>query len=151
MAAAAWAGAAGFGLGAAAPEIPKERVKLHVQAEPEVAAPGEEIAVSIRLKPLAGIKLNRYPKIRVQTEPVPGVAAASETTLGNAAPPPPEAMETNYFGPEPEPLRLQLRLEANARPGRYEIPARVRYFYCVTASGFCAPAEESFSIPVTVR
>ena len=81
---------------------------------------------------------------------VEGLVAAAEGSVGNDAPPPPDRLEGNYFE-SAEPLRLKLRLDGAAAKGKHTIEAKLSYFYCVAASGFCAPAKEILRIPVTVR
>jgi hypothetical protein len=100
--------------------------------------------------PNAGIKINKYPKIKLAVAEQPGLVAPAEGTVGAAAPPPPEDLESNYFKTV-DPVSLSLKLDAKAAPGRHEIPARLTYFYCVAASGYCAPARVNVKIPVEVR
>jgi hypothetical protein len=71
--------------------------------------------------------------------------------LGNAAPPPPDNLDANYFHGGVDPLKLSLHLDAAAPKGRHEIPAKLSYFYCVAASGYCAPAKTDVTIPITVQ
>ena len=48
-------------------------------------------------------------------------------------------------------MTLTLHLDAKAAKGRHDVQAQLSYFYCVAASGYCAPAKAELTIPVTVR
>jgi hypothetical protein len=129
---------------------PKEPAKLAVSVSPEAVAPGESARVTVRLEPIPGVKINRYPKMKLSVEAREGLNGGAEVAVGNDKPPPPEKLTTNYYETV-EPLELTIELDPAAEPGRHEIEGRVKYFYCVTASGYCAPARASVSIPVEIR
>ena len=61
--------AAGTG-GSGAPEAP---VKVAVTVSPEAVGAGSDTSVTVRLDPKPGIKLNKYPKIKLQIPAVPGL------------------------------------------------------------------------------
>lgn len=137
--------------GSPAPELPSGPVvKVDVSVSPTAVAPGGETEVTVKVAPRPGIKLNRYPRIRVAVPEVAGLVAAAEGSVGNDAPPPPEKLEGNYFR-SVEPVRLKLRIDGSATKGRHGIEAKLSYAYCVAASGFCSPAKETLRIPVTIR
>jgi len=95
--------------------------------------------------------LNKYPKIKLQVPAVDGLVAAAEQSLGNPAPPPADQLDKNYFHGNVDPLKVTLHLDAQAAKGRHDLHAKLSYFYCVTASGYCAPAKTEVTIPLTVR
>jgi len=125
--------------------------KVAVAVSPEAVGAGSETSVTVRLAPNPGIKMNKYPKIKLQVPAVPGLVAAAEQSLGNAAPPAPDQLDANYFHGGVDPLTLTLHLDPQAAKGRHEIRGKLSYFYCVAASGFCAPAKAELMIPVTIR
>jgi hypothetical protein len=141
--------------GGAAPDGPSAAleapVKVAVAVSPEAVGAGSDTSVTVRLLPKAGIKMNKYPKIKVQVPAVPGLVDAAEQSLGNAAAPPPDQLDTNYFHGSVDPVTLTLHLDPQAAKGRHEIHAKLSYFYCVAASGYCAPAKAELTIPVTIR
>ena len=141
------AGAAPAG-GSAASEAP---VKVALAVSPDAVPAGSDASVTVRIEPKPGIKMNKYPKIKLQVPAVPGLVDAAEQSLGNAAAPPADQLEANYFHGGVDPLTITLHLDGQAKKGRHEIPAKLSYFYCVAASGFCAPAKAELTIPVTVR
>jgi len=126
-------------------------VKIAIAVAPQAVAAGSELAVTVRLVPRPGIKLNKYPKIKLQVPAVSGLVAAAENSLGNAAPPPANQLDANYFHGDVDPLTVTLRMDAQAAKGRHDVRAKLSYFYCVAASGYCAPAKTDVTIPVTVR
>ena len=70
--------------------------------------------------------------------------------MGNPKPPPVEDPESNYFK-KPEPVELELTLSSDAPSGPQKIEGKIKYFYCVVSSGYCAPARAELTIPVNVR
>jgi hypothetical protein len=77
--------------------------------------------------------------------------AQLETELeGDDAPPPPEQSGGNYYD-RVDPLRIEIPMDKAAKPGKHEIEAKLKYFYCVKKSGFCAPKRTTVKIPVKVR
>ena len=70
--------------------------------------------------------------------------------MGNASPPPPDAKESNYFDTV-DPVQLELQVDGSAPVGQHAIAGKLTYYYCVTASGFCAPARVPIAIPVEIR
>ncbi|HEX6852666.1 MAG TPA: hypothetical protein VF139_14820 [Candidatus Polarisedimenticolaceae bacterium] len=127
-----------------------ENATVRILVEPTPVAAGTEAKVTAQLVPNAGIKINKYPKIKLAVAEQAGLVAPAEGTVGAASPPPPEDLESNYFKTI-DPVALSLKLDAKAAKGKHEIPARLTYFYCVAASGYCAPARVNVKIPVEIR
>lgn len=134
--------------GTTPPEAP---IKVTIAVSPSTIGAGSDTSVTVKLDPKPGIKMNKYPKIKLLVPAVPGLVDAAEQTLGNPAPPPADQMETNYFHGGVDPLTMTLHLDGHAAKGPHEIKAKLSYYYCVAASGFCAPAKAELTIPVTVR
>ena len=126
-------------------------VKVDVAVTPATVGAGSEASVVVSISPNPGIKMNKYPKIKLKVPAVAGLVEGAEQSLGNAGPPPPDQMETNYFKGGVDPLKLTLHVDPQAAKGRHDVHAQLSYFYCVAASGYCAPAKAELTIPVTVR
>jgi hypothetical protein len=129
---------------------PKEPAKLDLKVSPNAAAPGEQVQVTLRIKPKAGIKINKYPKISMKVAEVADLVKAAEVYMGDDKAPPPEKMAGNYFS-SVAPLVLKLVLDPKASAGKHEIAAKLKYYYCIKASGFCAPFRTTLPISVEVR
>jgi len=106
--------------------------------------------LTIQIVPGSGVKINRYPRVRVEIPAQLGLVLAAEAQVGNSAPPPPDQLETNYFKTV-DPVKLKLRIDKAASKGGHEVQAKLTYFYCVASSGYCAPEKVDMKVPVTVR
>jgi hypothetical protein len=126
-------------------------VKVSITVEPTAIAAGSDVQAIFKLTPNAGIKLNKYPKIKVQISASAGLVADAEASMGNAAPPAADNLDANYYHGEVDPLAITLHVDPAATKGRHEVAAKLSYFYCVAASGYCAPAKVPVTIPVTIR
>jgi len=135
----------------AAPEAPDSPVTVTVSVAPGSVTAGGDATATVSLVPKPGIKLNKYPKIKIQIPASEGLVAAAEASIGNAAPPAADKLDANYFHGTVDPLKVSFRVDTTATQGPHEVPAKLSYFYCVAASGYCAPAKVAVSIPVTVR
>lgn len=136
------------GAAAGSPKPPAVPAHFELEVDPIAVSPGSETTVSLRLFPVDGVKINRYPRIRLKVPQVDGLVAAAEGSVGNDKAPPPGQMDKNYFKTV-DPVEVTLSIDADASKGVHEIPAKLTYFYCVTASGFCAP--KTVSIEITLR
>jgi len=136
-------------LAAPPPEPPPVQVAISVAPDP--AAPGGDAAVTVVLKPGPGIKLNKYPKIKLQVPASAGVVAEASGAIGTSGPPPADQLESNYYKGGVDPLVVHLTVDPQAATGKHDVPGKLSYFYCVAASGYCAPAKVNVSIPLTVR
>jgi hypothetical protein len=132
------------------PDVP---AVIKVSVTPEAAAAGESVRVRVDLAPVDGVKINRYPQIKLVVPARQGLVAAGEVRVGDARPPSPDAMEAggNYFVTV-DPVELDLALDPAAAKGSHQVDADLTYFYCVTKNGFfCAPKRVKVSIPLLVR
>lgn len=123
---------------------------LEIRVDPETTGPGQEVTVTLQLTPNSGYKLNKYPQISLKVPELDGVVAAAAGSVGSKTPPPPDKMDNNYFKTV-DPLVVSLDLDPDLKAGKYEIAAKLKYFYCVKASGYCAPMRQEITIPVTVK
>lgn len=133
------------GATAGSPKPPAVPAHFELEVDPVVVAPGSETTVSLQLSPVDGVKINRYPRVRLKVPQADGLVAAAEGSVGNDKAPPPGQMETNYFKTV-DPVEVTLSIDDDAPKGTHEISAKLTYFYCVAASGFCAPK----TVPVEI-
>jgi hypothetical protein len=135
---------------AGAPKPAGDPAKLVITVTPSTVQAGEDVEVSVRVEPNPGIKVNRYPKMRLQVPASAGLVAEAEASVGAAQMPPMEKAEANYYKTV-DPVTLKVAVDPKAAKGKHTVPAKFTYYYCVAASGFCAPERASITIPVTVR
>jgi hypothetical protein len=127
-----------------------EPAAFRIEVSPAVVEPGQAVEVRLMLEPAPGIKINKYPRVRLKIPATPGVVAEAEGSVGADAPPPPDQLESNYFKTI-DPLRTTVPVDPDAGAGAHEIPAKLSYFYCVASSGYCAPARVDVKIPIEIR
>lgn len=124
--------------------------RLVITVTPPAVEAGHVVEVSVRVEPNPGIKVNRYPKMRLQIPARDGLVPEVEASVGAAAMPSLEKPEANYYKTV-DPVTVKVSLDPKAAKGKHAVPAKFTYFYCVAASGYCAPERAAISIPVTVR
>jgi hypothetical protein len=129
---------------------PGDPAKLVVTVTPSPAPAGSAVEVVVRVEPNPGIKVNRYPKMRLQVPASAGLVLAAEAAVGASEMPPLERAEANYYKTV-DPVAVKMSLDPKAPRGAHEVPAKFTYFYCVAASGYCAPERVSITIPLAVR
>jgi len=135
---------------AAPAKPPAVPAKLDISVSPGELEPGAQARVLIRLEPIEGVKINRYPKIKLSVPAQEGLVEQAKAEIGNDSPPPPDKMETNYYKTV-DPVELDLVLSPQAPQGKHEVEGTLKYFYCVTKSGFCAPKSAPVKIPIVVK
>ena len=133
------------------PKPPAEPARIAISVEPESIPPGGRAEATLTLAPIAGVVINRYPKITLKVAETAGLVHAAEVAVGNDAPPPPDdSSGSNYFDAV-DPVRLTLNFDDAITPGAHDIDGKLKYYYCVKKSGFCAPKTVTVKIPVRVR
>ena len=134
--------------GGAKPAV--DPAKLVITVNPPSAAPGEAVEVVVRVEPNPGIKVNRYPKMKLQVPAAAGLVREAEVSVGSSEMPPEEHPEANYYKTV-DPVSLKVGVDPKAPKGTHKVAAKFTYYYCVAASGYCAPERVSLSIPLQVR
>lgn len=129
---------------------PADPAKVAISVSPQVVSAGGRAEVTVRLTPAAGIRINRYPKIKLDVPERAGLVRAAEGTVGDDSPPPIGDPEANYFE-EVDPLTVAIDLDRAAKSGTHEIEGQLTYYYCVKKSGFCAPKKAQVRIALEVR
>ena len=101
-----------------------------------------DIAVSFTvIKPYA---INRTPEITLKLTDVPGVTIAKKEIT--ASPLDPKSKD-EYFVTLPT-----IHVEATAaKPGKYEVPGKLTYFFCNKSDGYCAKQTTDVKVPLQVQ
>ncbi len=132
----------------AAPLKPPENpARITVSVAPESVAPGGQAEVTLTIDPISGIKINRYPRIKLQVPDQHGLVGEAETASGSKTPLP---LDGSNFWNKVDPLSLTLTVDAAAASGEHEVEAKLTYYYCVSGS-FCAPKRVPLTIPLDVE
>jgi hypothetical protein len=137
------------GAAVADPRPPAVPAKIAISTSPVTVKAGESVTVRLDLAPIEGVKINRYPKVKLQVAAEAGLVGESEGAVGNDKPPPADKMKLNYFD-EFDGLELTLNVDPQAKAGLHRLQGKLTYFYCVPASGFCAPHRTPVEIALTV-
>jgi hypothetical protein len=149
-------------LAAAAPLLAQEEPVLFMLAKPgeidlkvEISVPESPLSTGtageavVTLTPPSGIHLNKYPPIRVTMDEAKGIVFDPSTVkVGLEAMP--DDPEQNPFK-KVDPIHLKFTVGDHDGDSKIPVKGKLRFYYCVAASGFCAPGskEITFTIPVT--
>ena len=135
---------------AAAPAKSRKKppeIGVSIAQEPRPVGLGAPAEIRVTLEPPPGVALNRYPGIKLKVGKAKGIrSAAEEVFLGSREPI--EDPEEMYFETL-EPLSIELTAEGEGPEQRF-VTGTLTYFYCVKASGFCAPARKEIELPLIV-
>lgn len=143
-------GSLGTGRTAAAAKPPEHPAKISVSVEPSPLEAGGQARVTVSVEPIAGVKINRYPQVRLQVAGQAGLVGPSEAAVGDAAPASDGGPVAPRYFDKVEPLRLVLAVDPAARPGAHEVEGKLLFYYCVPDE-FCAPHRTAVKIPFTVQ
>jgi len=100
-----------------------------------------EVTVSFDVK--SGYLINRIPPIQLKLEEVDGLTL---TKLGFVSPSEDPNSTDEYYVDVPT---FGVSIEAG-EPGKYKIPAKLIYFFCSKADGFCSRQVVDTKVPLTV-
>jgi hypothetical protein len=117
---------------------------LKFNPKPLAVKAGQPSEVAVTFELMNGYAINRTPQMQLKLTDAPGVTL--EQTEFKSNPDDPKSKDEYYV--DLPAIKVPLRI---AKAGRYEIPARLVYFFCSKADGFCARNILDFRIPVNVN
>jgi hypothetical protein len=123
---------------------PNVRLPQVMTANFSTAAPikaGQKGNVTVSFSVLKDYKINRDPTITLAMTPVSGVKLASTTIEAS----PVDKKSTDEYYVDLPTLRIGLTV---AKPGRYELPGKLTYFFCSKTDGFCSKQTVDVKIPL---
>ena len=127
------------GPGGALPQIlhPDFKTTAPIQA-------GKRAEVTVSFTALKGYVIDRTLPLTLKLTPVPGVTLekADLAASGND----PKAKDQYYV----DLPTIKVPVTA-AKPGKYEVPGKLKYFFCNKADGFCSYQVLDLKIPVNVN
>lgn len=133
---------------AGAAGIPDVDLKIQVALAPGAVKAGSKSEAVVTLTPPSGIHVNQYPPIRLTLESAPPVIFEPDSyKLGLDAMP--DNPEKNPFK-SIDPIKVRFRVAPHAADSKVAVKGKLKFFYCVVASGYCAPGtkEVAFIVPV---
>ena len=134
---------------AASVKPPANPAKISVSIAPESVAPGGQAEVTLTIDPISGVKINRYPQIKLKVPDQQGLVGEAEIAIGSKTRLPLDDQGSNFWK-KVDPLHLTLTIDAAATSGEHEIEAKLTYYYCVSGN-FCAPKRVPLTIPLDVE
>jgi|ERR1051326_2596241 hypothetical protein len=122
--------------------LPQVLTPAYKSASPIAAGKKSEVTVSFSLT--KGFAINRTPPISLKLTAIPGVKL--EKTEFSSSPDDPKSKD-EYYVDLPS---LKVPLTAG-KPGKYEIPGKLVYFFCSKSDGFCSRQIIDVKVPVTAN
>lgn len=108
------------------------------------AKAGRKTSVTVSFNVVDGYKINRDPTITLAMTPVTGLRLEKATI---EASPVDKKSKDEYYVDLPS---LKVGVTA-AKPGKYEVPGKLTYFFCAKSSGFCSKQTVDVKIPLQVE
>jgi len=105
---------------------------------------GKQIEVMVSFTAAKGYAIDRTLPLTLKLTAVPGVSLTKTDFAASSHDP---KAKDQYYVDLPI-LKIPLTL---AKPGKYEIPGKLKYFFCSKADGFCSFQILDLKIPVQVE
>jgi hypothetical protein len=129
-----------------------EDVKISAKAVKDTVRVGKEARLLFEMKPNAGLHLNVVPAITLE------LLDAKNFTLLAKKFTPDSTTKTlttkdgyEIFDPRhAQPVSFAIKVEKSVKPGRYPLKAKLTYYYCSDAEGWCRFTNEEFVINLVV-
>jgi len=128
--------------------VPDVDLKIEVALAPGAVKAGSKSEAVVTLTPPSGIHVNQYPPIRLTLESAPPVIFEPDSyKLGLDAMP--DNPEKNPFKTI-DPIKVRFRVAPHASDAKIAVKGKLKFFYCVAASGYCAPGTKdvAFTVPI---
>ena len=129
-----------------------EDVKITAKAVKDTVRVGKETRLLFEMKPNAGLHLNVVPAITLEL-----IEAKSFTLLAKKFTPDSTSKTLTtkdgyeIFDPHhAQPVSFAVKVEKNVKPGRYPLKAKLTYYYCSDAEGWCRFTNEEFVFNLVV-
>jgi hypothetical protein len=124
-----------IGVGGALPQVVEAEYPDHTVSVGKAA----EVVLSINVQD--GYLINHTPPMQLKLEATSGVTLAESSMTSPGLDP--DSTDVYYVNIPDFKINLQA-----ARPGAYEVPGELVYFFCSKADGFCARQTLNVRVPV---
>jgi hypothetical protein len=136
----------------AAQAVAGEDVKITAKAVKDTVRAGNEARLLFEMQPNAGLHLNVVPAITLEL-----IDAKNFTLLAKKFAPDSTSKTLTtkdgykIFDPHHvQPVSFAVKVEKGVKPGRYPLKAKLTYYYCSDAEGWCRFTNEEFVINLVV-
>src|SRR4026208_2430631 len=107
-------------------------------------AAGKKADLTVSFNLLKGYAINKKKAISLTLTPVPGIKL--DKTEFTASPNDPKSTDEYYV--ELPTLKVPVVV---GKPGKYEVPGKLVYFFCSKADGFCSRQVIDVKVPITAQ
>jgi hypothetical protein len=121
-------------------------LKITVSQSPDPGSGGMDVEVRVAVAAPDGIALNQYPGITLTVTPAAGLSLAQTEAFVGTKKPIEDPAQFGFKGPI-DPLKLAMKVKPGEK-GTRTLDGSLKFFFCVKASGYCAPGEMKLKIPV---
>jgi len=125
--------------GAALPQVVTANFK-----PPAIAKTGQKADIAVTFKVNKPFVINRTPQMTLKLTEVPGVKLWSADIT--ASPNDPKSKDEYYVD-----LPTMSVVAIASKPGKYEIPGKLTYFFCNKSDGFCSRQTIDVKVPLQVQ
>jgi hypothetical protein len=111
---------------------------------PAMAKVGQKADIAVSFVAIKGFVIDRTPQITLKLTEVPGLKLAKAEIA--ASPIDPKSKD-EYFVDLPT-----IHVVATAaKPGKFEVPGKLTYFFCNKSDGFCSKQTVDVKVPLQVQ
>ena len=109
-----------------------------------VAKAGQKADIAVSFSVIKPYAINRTPQITLKLTEVPGLILAKAEIAASSDDP---KSKDEYFVNLPT-----IHVVATAaKPGKYEVPGKLTYFFCNKSDGYCAKQTMDVKVPLQVQ
>jgi hypothetical protein len=107
-------------------------------------AAGKKSDLTVSFNLMKGYAINKNPPISLKLTPVPGIKL--DKTDFTSSPNDPKSTDEYYV--DLPTLKVPVVV---GKPGKYEVPGKLIYFFCSKADGFCSRQVSDVKVPITAQ
>ncbi len=142
-----------FGIKAAVVETAKtanEYIAISVKVDQDKLKAGEQGKLLFTMKPNAGFHVNLEPPISLELSDGKNFTLLHKQFVPDSTIKPITTKDGyKIFNPE-APVVFAFKAAKSLKPGKYPVQARLTYYYCSDAEGWCSFTTEKFSLKINV-
>jgi hypothetical protein len=130
----------------------ESNVKITAKAAQDTVRAGKEIRLIFEMQPKAGLHVNIEPAIKLSLIDAKNFILAAEKFAPDSTS---KTVTTKdgykIFDPQhAQPVTFTVKVDKSAKPGRYPVKAKLTYYFCSDAEGWCSVANQEFVFNLVV-